>query len=99
MFSVLARDTGKMAQEVPQQNAALPELMINPIRFQRLVREITEQYGEFCFQSTAVHLLQTASEDYVKEVYQEGAANCEAAGRDTLQPQDMAAGVQRVSQG
>ncbi|GAU93771.1 hypothetical protein RvY_05658 [Ramazzottius varieornatus] len=74
---------------MPEKDTKAPELVIPPFRFQRLVREIVSELGDYRFRSDALKALQIGAEDFMKEVMQEGNVNCEASGRNTLFPEDI----------
>ena len=67
------------------------ELFIRKLPFQRLVREIAQ---EFCtdlrFQSTAILALQEASEAYLVGLFEDANLCAVHAGRIGIQPKDMA---------
>ncbi|KAF4569862.1 hypothetical protein EYR40_008843 [Pleurotus pulmonarius] len=66
------------------------ELMIPRVAFQRVVREIAQEFKlDLRFQSTALQALQEAAEEYLVSVLQ-GANLCAAhAKRSTIRPVDM----------
>jgi histone H3 len=66
------------------------DLVLRKLPFQRLVREITQEYKqEMRFQSTALLALQEASEAYLVGVFEDTQSCAVHAGRVTIQPKDM----------
>ena len=66
------------------------ELLIRKLPFQRLVREITEDYrSSLCFQSTAIMALQEAAEAYLVGIMEDTNLCALHAKRVTIMPKDM----------
>ena len=66
------------------------ELLIRKLPFQRLVREITEDYrSSLCFQSTALLALQEAAEAYLVGIMEDTNLCALHAKRVTIMPKDM----------
>lgn len=66
------------------------ELLIRKLPFQRLVREITQQFkADMRWQSTAVLALQEAAESYLVRVFEDTNLCAIHAKRITIQPKDM----------
>ena len=70
------------------------DLLIRKIPFQRLVREITQDYkthdgGQFRFQSAAILALQEASEAYLVSLFEDTNLCALHAKRVTIMPKDM----------
>ena len=64
--------------------------MIRKAPFQRLVREIAQDFkNEVCFQSTAVLALQEASEAYLVGVFEDANLCAIHAKRVTIMPKDI----------
>jgi len=67
------------------------ELLIPKKRFQRLVKEVVQNYKtDLRFQSTALVVLQEASEDYLVDVMEDSVSCAVHGGRQTLMATDMA---------
>jgi len=67
------------------------ELLIGKLPFQRLVREIAQEFRkDLRFQSSAVEALQEAAEAHIVSLFED--TNCATfhAGRVTIRPKDMA---------
>lgn len=66
------------------------ELLIRKLPFQRLVREIAQEYkNELRFQSSAVLALQEASESYLVGLFEDTNLCAIHAKRVTIMPKDM----------
>lgn len=67
------------------------ELLIRKLPFQRLVREIAQQFNlkDYRFQSTAILALQEASEAYLVGLFEDTNACAIHAKRVTIMPKDM----------
>ena len=66
------------------------ELLIRKLPFQRLVREIAQDFkSDMRFQSTAILALQEASEAYLVGLFEDTNLCCIHAGRVTINPKDM----------
>ena len=66
------------------------ELLMQKLPFQRLVREIAEQFKpDLRFQSTAILALQEASEAYLVGLFEDTHLCCLHAKRVTILPKDM----------
>lgn len=66
------------------------ELLIRKLPFQRLVREISQEYKtDLRFQSTAVQALQEASEAYLVGLFEDTNLCAIHANRVTIMPKDM----------
>lgn len=65
------------------------ELLFRKAPFQRLVREVARNYGEYRFQSTAVEAIQEAAEAYLVGVFEDTNLCAIHAKRITIMPKDM----------
>ena len=66
------------------------ELLIRKLPFQRLVREIAQDFkADLRFQSAAVNALQEASEAYLVEIFQDANLCAIHAKRVTIKPSDI----------
>jgi histone H3 len=66
------------------------DLLIRKLPFQRLVREIAQQFkGDWRFQSTAILALQEASEAYLVTLFEDTNLCAIHAKRVTIMPKDM----------
>ena len=66
------------------------ELLIRKLPFQRLVREIAQDFkGDLRFQSTAILALQEATEAYLVSLFEDTNLCCIHAKRVTISPKDM----------
>ncbi len=66
------------------------DLLIRKLPFQRLVREIAQDFKqELRFQSTAILALQEASEAYLVDLYQDTNLIAMHAKRVTIMPRDI----------
>lgn len=66
------------------------ELLIRKLPFQRLVREIAQDFKtDLRFQSSAIAALQEAAEAYLTNLFEDTNLCCVHAGRVTIQPKDM----------
>lgn len=66
------------------------ELLIRKAPFQRLVREIAENYkDDLRFQSNAIQAMQEAAEAYIVGLFEDTALCATHAKRITIQPKDM----------
>ena len=66
------------------------ELLLRKLPFQRLVREIAQEYkSDLRFQSTAVLALQEASESYLVSLFEDTNLCAIHAKRVTIMPKDM----------
>ncbi|CAL4092681.1 unnamed protein product [Meganyctiphanes norvegica] len=67
------------------------ELLIRALPFQRIVREITQEYveGGLRFQSAALSALQEASESYLVGIFEDTNLCCIHARRVTIMPKDI----------
>ena len=66
------------------------ELLIRKLPFQRLVREVAQEYkSDLRFQSTAVLALQEASESYLVSLFEDTNLCAIHAKRVTIMPKDM----------
>jgi histone H3 len=66
------------------------ELLIRKLPFQRLVREIAQDFKtDLRFQSTAILALQEASEAYIVGLFEDSNLCCIHAKRVTLMPKDI----------
>ena len=66
------------------------ELLIRKCPFQRLVREITQDFKPMMrFQSTAILALQEAAEAYLVGLFEDTNMCASHAGRITIQPKDI----------
>jgi len=66
------------------------ELLIRKLPFQRLVREIAQDFKtDFCFQSSAVLALQKAAEAYLVGIFEDTMLCAIRAKRVTILPKDM----------
>ncbi len=66
------------------------ELLLRKIPFQRLVREVAQEYkSDLRFQSTAVLALQEASEAYIVGLFEDTNLCAIHAKRVTIMPKDM----------
>lgn len=75
------------------------EMLIRKLPFQRLVREIAEQYcKELRFQGSAIAALQEASEAYITDLFTDATLCTIHAGRVTLMPADLTL-ARRIRQG
>ena len=64
--------------------------MIRKLPFQRLVREIAQDFkNDLRFQGTAILALQEASETYLTSLFQDTALCAVHARRITIMPKDM----------
>jgi histone H3 len=67
-----------------------PDLLLKKLPFQRLVREIAQQYQEdLRFQSTAVLALQEAAEAYLVSMFEDSNLCAIHAKRVTIMPKDI----------
>ena len=66
------------------------ELLIRKLPFQRLVREVAQEYkSDLRFQSSAVLALQEASESYLVSLFEDNNLCAIHAKRVTIMPKDM----------
>ncbi|EFO87025.1 hypothetical protein CRE_19358 [Caenorhabditis remanei] len=65
------------------------ELLIRKAPFQRLVRQIAEQWVDYRFQSASILALQEASEAYLVEIFELTNLCAIHAKRVTILPKDM----------
>jgi histone H3 len=66
------------------------DLLIRRLPFQRLVREIAEEFkSELRFQSSAILALQEAAEAYLVSVFEDTNLCCIHARRVTIMPKDL----------
>ncbi|KAL4854703.1 histone H3 [Chlorella vulgaris] len=66
------------------------ELLIRKRPFQRLVREIAQDFRpDLRFQSSALQCLQEAAEAYIVGLFEDTHLACLHAGRVTIKPKDM----------
>lgn len=66
------------------------DLLIRRLPFQRLVREIAQNYKEdLRFQSSAIYALQEATEVFLTGLFEDSNLCCIHAGRVTIMPQDL----------
>ena len=66
------------------------ELLIRKLPFQRLVREVAQEYkSDLRFQSSAVIALQEASESYLVSLFEDTNLCAIHAKRVTIMPKDM----------
>ena len=65
------------------------ELLIRKLPFQRLVREISQDLGEYRFQSTAILALQEAAESYLVSIFEDTNLCAIHGKRVTIMPKDM----------
>ena len=66
------------------------ELLIRKLPFQRLVKEIAQEFGaEYRFQSAAIGALQEASEAYLVGLFEDSNLCAIHAKRVTIMPKDL----------
>ena len=66
------------------------ELLIRKLPFQRLVREVAQEFkSDLRFQSSAILALQEASESYIVSLFEDTNLCAIHAKRDTIMPKDM----------
>lgn len=66
------------------------ELLIRKLPFQRLVRELAEEFKQgLCFQSTAILALQEAAEAYLVALFEDTNLCAIHAKRVTIMPKDL----------
>jgi histone H3 len=66
------------------------ELLIRKLPFQRLVREIAQDFKtDLRFQSTAILALQEAAEAYLVQLFEDSNLCCIHRGRVTIMPKDI----------
>ena len=66
------------------------DLLIRKLPFQRLVKEIAQQFRiDLRFQSTALLALQEAAEDFLVHMFEDVNLYCIHAKRVTIQPKDI----------
>ena len=66
------------------------DLLIRKLLFQRLVKEIAQQFRiDLWFQSTALLALQEAAEDFLVHMFEDVNLYCIHAKRVTIQPKDI----------
>ncbi len=65
------------------------ELLIRKLPFQRLLREIAQELGDYRFQSSAVLAIQEACEAYLVGLFEDTNLCAVHAKRVTIQPKDI----------
>ncbi|THU80522.1 histone H3 [Dendrothele bispora CBS 962.96] len=82
---------GAVALREIRRYQASTELLIRKLPFQRLVREIAQDFKrDIRFQSSAIKALQEAAEAYLVDLFEATNACAIHAKRVTIQPKDMA---------
>lgn len=81
---------GTVALREIRRYQSTTDLLIRKAPFQRLVREIAQDYkSDIRFQSTAVLALQEASEAYLVGLFEDANLCCIHAKRITIMPKDL----------
>jgi len=81
---------GSVALREIRQYQRSPDLLLRKLPFQRLVREIAQDYkNDLRFQGTAMLALQEASESYLVGLFEETNLCAIHAKRITIMPKDM----------
>ena len=65
------------------------DLLIRKLPFQRVVREVAQDFGNYRFQASAIAALQEASEDYLVRLFEDTNICAIHARRVTILPKDM----------
>ena len=81
---------GTVALRVIRRYQKSSDLLIRKLPFQRLVKEIAQQFRiDLRFQSTALLALQEAAEDFLVHMFEDVNLYCIHAKRVTIQPKDI----------
>jgi histone H3 len=80
---------GTLALREIRRYQATTELLIRKLPFQRLVREIGQEFGQFRWQSQAVGALQEAAEAYLVGLFADTNLCALHAKRVTIMPKDL----------
>ena len=65
------------------------DLLIRKLPFQRVVREVAQDFGDYRFQASAIAALQEASEDYLVRLFEDTNICAIHARRVTILPKDI----------
>ncbi|EDR09323.1 uncharacterized protein LACBIDRAFT_248989 [Laccaria bicolor S238N-H82] len=80
---------GEVALREIRRYTSSTELLIRKLPFQRLVREIAVEFGDFRFQSAAIEALQESSEAYLVQLFEDMRLCAVHAKRVTVMPRDL----------
>ena len=90
MLSRLCSRPGTKALRQIRKYQKTTELLLRKLPFQRLVREIAQEFkSDLRFQSTAVLVLQEAAEAYLVSLFEDTNLCAIHAKRVTIMPKDM----------
>jgi len=80
---------GTLALREIRRYQATTQLLVRKLPFQRLVKEIGQEYGEFRWQSQAIGALQEAAEGYLVGLFTDVNLCALHAKRVTIMPRDI----------